>query len=146
MTDFEEFVLRTRPRLTRVAHMIVGSNAVAEEIVQECHARMVDRWESIATPDAYARKTVVNLARNHLRRDRRNEAGPAISAVSLPAPELDETWAAVLRLPDRQRAVLVLRYYEDLTEAETAEVLGCRVGTVKSAHHRALAALRKELT
>jgi RNA polymerase sigma factor (sigma-70 family) len=61
-------------------------------------------------------------------------------------PEIDETWAAVSRLPYRQRAVLILRYYADLPESEIADVLGCRVGTVKSAHHRALERLRRELS
>jgi RNA polymerase sigma factor (sigma-70 family) len=60
--------------------------------------------------------------------------------------DVDETWLAVLRLPFRQRAVLALRYYADLPEGEIAALLGCRIGTVKSARHRALTALRKELS
>jgi RNA polymerase sigma factor (sigma-70 family) len=61
-------------------------------------------------------------------------------------PEVDETWATVCLLPFRQRAVLALRYYEDLPEAEIARILGCRIGTVKSARHRALATLRRKLS
>ncbi len=61
-------------------------------------------------------------------------------------PEIDETWDALNRLPFRQRAVLALAYYADLPEAEIAELLGCRLGTVKSARHRALRALKKELS
>ena len=66
-------------------------------------------------------------------------------ALSVGAPELGETWLAISRLPFRQRAVLALKYYADLPEAEIASLLGCRIGTVKSAGHRALADLRKEL-
>jgi RNA polymerase sigma factor (sigma-70 family) len=64
----------------------------------------------------------------------------------LVAPELDETWLAIGRLPFRQRAVLALRYYADLREREIATLLGCRIGTVKSAHARALERLRKDLS
>jgi RNA polymerase sigma factor (sigma-70 family) len=98
------------------------------------------------TPDAYLRATVTNLAWGYLRRLRLERALRPDDRIVVPAPELDETWAVLCRLPFRQRAVLALRYYEDLPEAQIADILGCRLGTVKSAHHRALATLRRELS
>ncbi len=67
-----------------------------------------------------------------------------MTTVTVGMPEVDETWEALRRLPDRQRAAIVLRFYEDLPEAEIARVLGCRPGTVKSLIHRGLARVRKE--
>jgi RNA polymerase sigma factor (sigma-70 family) len=97
--------------------------------------------------DAFLRTVTMNLCRSQLRR-RNVEHRHAIDdrPVTVAPPELDETWSAVSRLPFRQRAVLALRYYADLPEEEIASLLGCRIGTVKSARHRALAALRKELS
>jgi RNA polymerase sigma factor (sigma-70 family) len=89
---------------------------------------------------------VTNLSRGYLRRLRLERALRPETRIVHPAPDIDETWSVVCRLPFRQRAVLALRYYEDLPEAEIAHVLGCRFGTVKSSHHRALAALRRELS
>lgn len=148
--EFEEFVLRSRRSMVRLAHIVVGSNAVAEELVQDALIRVFERWRRLDSPDAYLRVCVMNSCRSHLRRrrveQRHEERGRvSIERVSLGSPELDETWAAVLELPFRQRAVLVLRYYEDLTEIETARALNCRLGTVKSAHHRALKMLREVL-
>lgn len=142
---FEDLYANQREPMVRLAHLIVGSNAVAEEIAQEAFVRVHDRWERTRNPGAYLRVTVLNLCRSHLRRLRLERSRTPPMPTMTDMPELDETWNAVCRLPYRQRAVLVLRYYLDLPEAEIAEALRCRVGTVKSAHHRAIAALRKEL-
>ena len=97
-------------------------------------------------PPAYLRTSVANLARSRLRRLRLERRIAPHDHIIVNIPDIDETWEAVCRLPFRQRAVLVLRYYEDLTEADIAQVLDCRLGTVKSTMHRALARLRKELS
>jgi RNA polymerase sigma-70 factor (sigma-E family) len=148
----------SRVEMVRLAHLITGSNGVAEDVVQEAFVRLRAQWHRVDNPGGYLRTTVVNLARGHLRRRgvarRHALAGPTAAAGwADPAerrltgdPEIDDTWAAVCRLPPRQRAVLALRFYEDLPLAEIAEVLGCRVGTVKSNLHRGLARLRKELS
>jgi RNA polymerase sigma-70 factor (sigma-E family) len=141
-----------RVGLTRLAHVICGSNAVAEEIVQEAFVRVGVRWDEVDSPGGYLRTAVVNLARDHLRRrevEKRHAASTppdATEASRTGDPELDETWAVVRRLPERQQAVLALRFYEDLPLAEIARILGCRLGTVKSAIHRGLATLREELS
>lgn len=138
-----------RVEMVRLAHLISGSNARAEEIVQEAFVRLRDRWESLDNPGGYLRTMVVNGCRSQLRRDsveqryaRALRGGDVVTGDR----EIDETWIAVCRLPERQRAVLVLRFYEDLSEAEIAQILGCRPGTVKSNLHRGLKRLRKELS
>lgn len=139
--------LEERVRMVRLARLITGSNTLAEEVVQEAFTRLQARLEGIENPGGYLRAVVVNLCRTELRR-RGLEARRVASdepSVILP-PEIDETWSAVCRLPFRQRTVLALRFYEDLSEAEIARVLDCRIGTVKSALHRGLARLRKELS
>jgi RNA polymerase sigma factor (sigma-70 family) len=142
----EPFYERQRLPAVRLAHVIVGTNAIAEEIAQEAFLRVHERWASIERPEQFLRAVVVNLCRTTVRRaDLERRLALGTDRTMLDAPELDETWFAVCRLPFRQRAVLALRYYADLPEAEIATLLGCRVGTVKSAHHRGLAALRKEL-
>jgi RNA polymerase sigma-70 factor (sigma-E family) len=144
--EFERLYHECYRPSVRLAHLLTGSNAIAEEIVQEAFVRVHERYEALKVPAAYLRTVVTNLSRSHLRRVRRERRlVPERAGVELP-PEIDETWKAVVALPFDQRAVLVLRYYADLTEAEVASVLNCRVGTVKSRHHRALTKLRQELS
>jgi len=139
-----------RAEMVRLAHLVTGSNAVAEEIVQDAFLRLRERWPSLDdNPVGYLRTIVVNGARSQLRRqevERRHEPALRRDQVVTGDPEIDETWAAVCRLPERQRAVLALRFYEDLPESDIAEILGCRLGTVKSSLHRGLKRLRKELS
>jgi len=143
---FDRFYAARWTRAVAVARSVVGSASIAEELAQEAFLRVHARWDSLQTPDGYLRSVLMNLCRSHLRRSRLEQSKAAATQESvLGEPALDETWLATLRLPFRQRAVLVLRYYEDLTEPQIAEALGCRLGTVKSAHHRALARLREEL-
>jgi len=131
----------------RLGHAIVGSANVAEEIAQEAFLRVYSGWSAIESPDAFLRTVLVNLCRSNLRRAHleRSNASAGVHTVQS-EPELDETWIALRRLPFRQRAVLALRYYGDLSEIEIAVLLDCRLGTVKSARHRALARLRQELS
>jgi len=135
-----------RLAMLRLATVMTGSSTTAEELVQEAFLRLHERWDKVDNPGAFLRVVVTNLAIGHLRRLRiERDHAPAAGALAVGNPDIDETWAAVCELPARQRAVLALRFYEDLTEAQIADVLGCRPGTVKSSLHRGLARLRKEL-
>ena len=132
--------------MVRLAHVITGSNAVAEEVVQEAFIRLQAHWDQAENPAGYLRTIVTNLCRTQLRRrEYERRLDPPIQLVAF-QPEIDETWAAVCRLPFRQRAALALRFYEDLDEAEIARILGCRPGTVKSTIHRGLVRLRREMS
>ncbi len=132
--------------MVRLAHVITGSNAVAEEVVQEAFIRLQENWHRAENPAGYLRAIVTNLCRTQVRRrDHERRLDPPIQLVAY-QPEIDETWAAVCRLPFRQRAALALRFYEDLDEAEIARILGCRPGTVKSTIHRGLARLRRGMS
>ena len=144
---FEAFYLSRWHGTVRLGHAIVGSASVGEEIAQEAFLRVYSGWSGIESPDAFLRTVLVNLCRSNLRRAHleRSNASAGVQTVQS-EPELDETWIALRRLPYRQRAVLALRYYGDLSEIDIAALLGCRLGTVKSARHRALARLRKELS
>jgi RNA polymerase sigma factor (sigma-70 family) len=135
-----------REGMVRLARLLTGSSAVAEEVVQEAFLRVHQVPEQPRNLDAYLRTTVTNLAYSHLRRARLEQRAQLPHKTTFHDPEIDETWSAVCRLPFRQRAVLALRFYEDMAEADIAQVLGCRPGTVKSTLHRALAKLRKELS
>lgn len=134
-----------RVRLTRLATAITLDRGQAEDIVQEAFAGLQRRRGAVGNPEGYLQRSVVNLSVKVLRRRvvaRRHPVAPvALTAV----PEIDETWAAVVRLPARQRAVVVLRYWEDIPSAEIARLLGWPSGTVKSTLHRALERLKKEL-
>jgi RNA polymerase sigma-70 factor (sigma-E family) len=147
--DFDDFVRGSSTRLMRTAVLLVGDRAGAEDLVQEMYERIYVHWRRIhSAPDAYARKTLANLAANRWRsKGRKPEV--ALADYDRPTPDgaedhavRDQLITALQELPPRQRAVIVLRYYEDLTEAQTAEALGCSLGTVKSQASRALDRLR----
>jgi len=140
---------RLRPGMVRLAHLLTGSVEQAEDIVHDVFVACAPVWATIETPDAYVRRAVTNRSHTALRgvgreRDKAHRLGRA-PAVTVGIPELDETWAALRRLPDRQRMALVLRFYEDLDGTEIARLLGCRPGTVKSLIHRGLARVSKEI-
>lgn len=139
--ELYEFLYRP---MVRLAHLIVGSTAIAEELVQDAFMKMHAKWAGLEQPGAYVRVAVVNGCRSHLRRRQLERAymAPVASSVE---QQPDELWDAMGRLSFRRRAALALRYYEDMTEAEIARCLGCRPGTVKSLLHRALTQLRKEI-
>jgi RNA polymerase sigma-70 factor (sigma-E family) len=148
-----ELYAQHAPEAVRLAYLLTGDRALAEDLVQEAFVRMFGRFRDLRNPDAfraYLRTTVVNLSRSHFRRVKVERAylerrrPPAYLEAPDPGPR-DELWSALSRLGDRQRAAIVLRYYEDLSEAETAEVLRCPVGTVKSLVSRGMDRLREEL-
>jgi RNA polymerase sigma-70 factor (sigma-E family) len=138
----------------RLAYLLTGDRALAEDLVQEAFVRMYGRFRDLRSPDAfpwYLRRTVVNLANSHFRhakvaRTYVERQGRSPDEWTQEIGSRQEMWESLSRLPERQRAAIVLRYYEDLTEAQTAEVLGCRLGTVKSLVSRGLDALRKEMS
>ncbi|HEX9032865.1 MAG TPA: SigE family RNA polymerase sigma factor [Streptosporangiaceae bacterium] len=147
--------------LVRLAHVIVGDQGVAEDIVQEAFCGLYRRWAHLADQDkalAYVRSSVLNACRSALRRKRPEIFAdvPASDPDSLPSPASGEAaviseeerqivMAALRRLPHRQREVLVLRFYLDLTEAQIAAEMGIAQSTVRSAAHRAFATLGRIL-
>lgn len=134
------------PGLVRLGHLLIGSRALGEESAQEAFLGLLRRGPEVDNPAAYLRRSVVNNAVSTSRRAERERRFVAALREGLQAPpELDTTWQVLVTLPARQRAVLVLRYYEDLPEADIAEVLGCRPGTVKSLASRGLTRLKMEL-
>lgn len=140
---FADFYREARPRMVRLAHLLTNGSPAAEELVQEAFIKVHARWDGIEQPNAYLRRVVVNQASSHRRRqalERRKGLERREEAVDQPVDELRD---AIAVLPDRQRMVVVLRYYEDLGPAEIAELLGCGVPAVKSLLHRALRDLRK---
>lgn len=147
---FEEYVAARRGALLRTAYLLTGSAADAEDLVQLALVRCWPRWSRLADdPEPYVRRVLAREVTARWRRRRWREQSTATPPETPAAAEdLDDREAlraALARLPPRQRAVVVLRYVDDLTEAQTAAALGIAVGTVKSQHHDALARLRREL-
>jgi RNA polymerase sigma-70 factor (sigma-E family) len=145
----EEGYRRLRPAMVRLAHLLTGSPELAEDVVHDAFVACAGRWSTLEVPEAYVRRAVTNQARRVARqagrdRDKTARLGRTVP-LSAGVPELDETWALLRALPERQRMALVLRFYEDLSEAEIARLLGCRPGTVKSLIHRGLAKVRKDV-
>jgi RNA polymerase sigma-70 factor (sigma-E family) len=149
----EELYRAHLPGATRLAYLLTGDRATAEDVAQDAFLRVAARIGALrddAAFGAYLHRAVVNGVRNRARRlslERRHARTPESAPYDLPdVGTRDELWLALQRLPHRQRAALVLRFYLDLSEAETADRLGCRAGTVKSSVARGLAALRSSLT
>ncbi|MFG1608695.1 SigE family RNA polymerase sigma factor [Actinoplanes sp. NPDC049265] len=147
--NFREFVRNRFEQLRALAFVTCGDWQTAEDATAATLAKLYRRWHQVTTPDAYARTMVVRAAINEKRKPWRRErsSGTQLLDAALPdhAGVVDERLrlnAALSRLPTRQRAVLVLRFLEGLSVEETAEVLKCRPGTVKSQSSRGLAAAR----
>lgn len=140
------------PGATRLAYLLTGDRAAAEDVAQEAFLRAASRLGALRDENAfgaYLHRAVVNRVRNRARRLTLERARPPDPPPPYDLPDVatrDRLWEALLRLPYRQRAALVLRFYLDLSEADVAERLGCRPGTVKSATARGLAALRADLS
>jgi RNA polymerase sigma factor (sigma-70 family) len=144
---FEEVFHESRADMLRTAYLIVGSYAIAEELVQEAFLRVFHRFDTIENPGGYLRTTVVRLCLQT--RDRRvMEAGRLAESFEPPVtgePVIDEMWDLLARIDPQRRAVLVLRFYNDMTTPELAHVLGWREATVRTRLHRGLNDLRREL-
>lgn len=149
--EFVGFVLATQPHLLRLAFLVSGDWHRAQDIVQTALVKMYARWGSISrdgTLERYARRAVVNAAIDDRRRPwRRERPVPEVpdAANDADVPMSSTVVEALMSLAARQRAVVVLRYIEDLDLAQTAEVLGISQGTVKSQASKGIAALRKQL-
>ena len=146
-TAFVELYDEAYVAMVRLAHLLTGSNEVGEEIAQEAFAAAFRRMDRLENPGAYVRTSVVNGCRSWHRRqatERRWLERNRRADVQPPAEE-DGVVHALARLTQRQRAALVLRFYEDLPIDRIAEVLGCRTGTAKSLVSRGLARLREEV-
>ncbi len=146
--SFEEYVAARRSALLRTAYLLTGHHDDAEDLVQVALVKVVPKWSRIADdPEPYVRKVLVHESVSRWRRRRWREVHTdRLPDVPIEGPGADRValQQALARLAPRQRAVVVLRYYEDLTETETARVLGVSVGTVKSQARDALARLRVE--
>ena len=142
-TQTVEAVFRsTWLELTRLAYLLVGNRSEAEDIVQSVFTTAVTRWEAIEEPGAYLRRAVVNRANEVHRRSARSPATALPQIEWIDAAEIDELWESVCALPASQRAVIVLRFYEDLALGDIAELLGRPSSTVRSDLRRALSKLR----
>src|SRR6266516_889334 len=150
--DFSAFVMSRWPGLVRLAFGLTGDRWAAEDIAQATLARAFVAWRRVRRaddPDAYLRRILVNTSNRRFRRHRVAEqpGDPPEIPVEGPADLVGERaalLAALRQLPPRQRAVVVLRYWEDLTDTQIAAALGCSPGTVRSQLSRALAKLRED--
>jgi RNA polymerase sigma-70 factor (sigma-E family) len=150
---FAEFVAARSPALLRSAWLLTGDWFTAQDLVQASLAKTWPRWDRVLRrddPEVYVRRVMFNTyatwRRRRWRDERATDVLPERALVDAGYAEVEHRDAlrtALAALPRRQRAVIVLRYFDDLTEQQTAAVLGCAVGTVKSSAARALAALRK---
>ena len=141
----EELYLTERVRLVRLALLVTGSRASAEDVVQESFLRLRSTSTELTDPVRYLRRIVLNQARQVLRRreiERRH--APDEPRVVLP-PDLDEMWQLLADLSEKRRVALVLRYYEDLSFSEIARVMDCGENTARSLVHRGLNSLRRKL-
>jgi RNA polymerase sigma-70 factor (sigma-E family) len=147
------------PGLLRFAYLITRDHGRAEEAVQDALVAAYSRWSRIgADPDAYVRRCIINADISRWRRFFRREtpvddpdllAGPELGSsvdYAVAHAEKDAVWTLCASLPTRQRAAVILRYYEGLPDAEIAEILDCSASTVRSQIHRALASLRTTLS
>jgi RNA polymerase sigma-70 factor (sigma-E family) len=153
---YEEFVAARLQALLRFAVMLTGDMHQAEDLVQDTMIRVQIHWRRVAAtdlPETYVKRMLTNayidarrgswLRRVVLRAE--PEERPATADHAQRAVDRDAVWSALSRLPRRQRAALVLRFYEDMDDTRSAEILGCAVGTVRSLVSRALATLRHDL-
>jgi RNA polymerase sigma factor (sigma-70 family) len=144
---FSTFYRERYPYITRLAYLLTSDASIAEDLAQDAFTEVHARFESLTDPNAYLRTTVVNLSRRRHRSRERETARVRLVQPRLPIAQLqvDEFLDLLGRLSPENRTLIVLRYWADWTEAEIAEALSCRRGTVKSRAARALAQLRDEL-
>ena len=131
----------------RLAHLLVGDRAQAEELVHDAFLRVLPRIDELDNPAAYLRTVLVNVCRDAGRRSTRAKSHPQERPEPVPAPDLpvasSAVWAELQRLPERQRIALCLRFYDDLPDADIADILDVRPATVRSLVHRGLATLKE---
>ena len=152
--DFVAFVLARQHALLRFAYLLTSDHHTAEDLVQTALAKTYLSWDKLrdrGALDAYVRRIIINENTSLWRRPwRRNERStdqlPEAGVSDSDHSGRDAMWRIVQTLPPKQRAAVVLRYYEDLSEADTAAILGCSIGNVKSQTSRAIAAMRATVT
>jgi RNA polymerase sigma-70 factor (sigma-E family) len=152
---FDDFVVARGPALLRFAHVLCGNAHLAEDLVQEVLARVHRRWvriENLEAPEAYVRRAIVREFLSWRRRRSSREAvlaeipdRPSGQDTAQQLAARDEMWTLLASLPRSQRAVLVLRFYDDLADDAIADMLGCAPSTVRAHASRALARLRTAL-
>jgi RNA polymerase sigma factor (sigma-70 family) len=143
--DLEHLYADSRLTMVRLAWLLSGSREVAEDVVQDAFIRIEPLLPQLRNPAGYLRRTVINGVAAHQRRleiERRYQTRPEMDSIEI---EVDELWSVVMKLPERSRHALVLRYYLDLSFKEIADLLDCPVGTAKSLVHRGLAHIREEI-
>ena len=149
---FSEFASARSSSLFRTAYLVIGDYQLAQDLVQESLIKAYVAWPRLrdtAKAEAYVRRTIVTTGISWWRRPSFHERPAAVlpeaggSDATEQVTTRDAVWPLVCNLPPRQRTALVLRYYEDLSEAETADLMGCSVGTVKSQVSAALGKLRE---
>jgi RNA polymerase sigma-70 factor (sigma-E family) len=157
-TRLGELYVRHASDAVRLAYLLTGDRALAEDLVQDAFVKLAGRLVHLRDPgsfEAYLQRTVVNLSNSHFRHRKVERAyvereggamGPRTAAASdRSIGERDQLWRAMQGLSQRQRAAVVLRFYEDLSEQRVAELLRCRPGTVKSLVSRGLQTMRDEM-
>lgn len=149
-SEFDDFVINRSPALLRSAYLLVQDEGLAEDLLQTALTKAWFAWKRVEEPEAYVRRIMVTTSASWWRRrwNRETPTGePEQQRISVGPDEpanAHDLWVAIGHLPRRQRAVVVLRYLEDRTETETASLMGCSVGTVKSQCAKALAKLRSD--
>jgi RNA polymerase sigma-70 factor (sigma-E family) len=152
--EFAPFVRANTAALLRSAYLLTGNAPAAEELVQDTLVRLYPKWHLVAAADvpvAYVRRSLANAFVNERRRPasrevvldvlpERTDLRDAATALA----DRDEVWGLLRTLPGRQRAALVMRYFDDVPDDEIADALGCRAGTVRSLISRGLASLREQ--
>ncbi|HMJ76032.1 MAG TPA: SigE family RNA polymerase sigma factor [Iamia sp.] len=148
--DLEQLYRDEYEGSVHLARLLVGDRHRAEELAQEAFVRVAPAIGGLEDPAPYLRRVLVNLCRDHQRRQRTVRRHPDPPAAPVPGPslpaEMAEVWQAVQRLPERRRTAIVLRFWADRPTEEIAQVLGCRPATVRSLIHRGLASLEEVLT
>ncbi len=151
----EDLYVRNAPGALRLAYFLTGNRELAEDLMQEAFVRVAGRFRHLRMPDAfdaYLRRTIVNLFTSQLRRAKlerayvaRHGAHPVVGNELGDPAARDELWRVLHTLPERQRAAIVLRFYEDLSEHQSAEILGCSTGALNQLVVRGMAALRTQI-
>jgi RNA polymerase sigma-70 factor (sigma-E family) len=142
-SSFEELFRERYEGMIRVAFLLVGSRAEAEDVVQDAFARVNLRWKRIDNPGGYLHRCVVNCSHDLLRRRRVEQRFRRLQRDETSELDADEMGDALAALPPERRTAVVLRYYAGFSEKQIAEALGVRPGTVKSMLHRAMAELKR---
>ena len=127
--------------LVRLATLMTGHPELARDVVQDAFVKLLVKWSTVRNPSAYVRRSVVNGCKSHHRREGRRHRDDSLADRSAPL-QIDHTLATLAALSHKQRAIVILKYYEDRSEAEIADIVGCRPGSVGPTLQRALGKLR----